>query len=526
MQKEAEKACRLQEQLNELQRRINQDNVQGELDNALQREHEAQLLLQEHQRRIQELSNTLELHSCTNKDRSQLSNVPLMSLSNATEELRRRDQVLDHQNRLLKDTEQDQQQLQETLQEAERAIQQGAIDEELIINHIKAVEAALNEVRDEAVASAMPLPSLKTLSEEAMRDRPEAASFQGSLLTGTARIEALRTGRQSSQAHFESEAALVPLTPVPDESSHCHIDSEAGGPPPPPPPPPPPAPASAPPPPPPPPPSVAVPAAAPVPVDLLQPHISPQASGRAAAPIPAPAAHRGELRLRTYTVSGTDTTSTVAPDRTVPVPSSVVPRRTRTLYTTDTSSSVAPDRTGVGSSVDISSHEISDRTYPGSATNTLSSVTPDRTGFGSSMDMSSHGISDRMYPLSPTDTFSSVTPSRTGFGSSIDMSSHGALDRMYPLSPTDTLSILIPEKAGFESSMDMSPHGVCDKMYILSPTDTFSIVIPEKKGFGSSMDVCPPWDIQQNVHSVSNRHILQCDTKQNRFWIISGHILP
>ncbi|XP_066425906.1 coiled-coil domain-containing protein 171-like [Molothrus aeneus] len=156
MQKDAEKARRLQTQLSEAQ--------------------------QVQQQGIQELSNRLELHSCTNKDRSQVSNVPLMSLSNATEELRRRDQVLDHQNRLLKDTEQDQQRLQETLQEAERAIQQGAIDEELIINHIKAAEATLNEVRDEAVASdaaaAVPLPSLKTLSEEAMRDRPEAASFQ------------------------------------------------------------------------------------------------------------------------------------------------------------------------------------------------------------------------------------------------------------------------------------------------------------------------------------------------------------
>ncbi|NXP87476.1 CC171 protein, partial [Passerina amoena] len=127
MQKDAEKAQRLQEQLNELQhvsttsfsfQRINQDNILEELENALQREYEAKLLLQEHQRRIQELSNTLELHSCTNKDRSQASNVPLMSLSNAAEELMRRDQVLEV-------TEQDQQRLQETLQEAERAIQQG-----------------------------------------------------------------------------------------------------------------------------------------------------------------------------------------------------------------------------------------------------------------------------------------------------------------------------------------------------------------------------------------------------------------
>ncbi|XP_059729728.1 putative bifunctional UDP-N-acetylglucosamine transferase and deubiquitinase ALG13 [Haemorhous mexicanus] len=137
---------------------------------------------------------------------------------------------------------------------------------------MKAVEAALNEVRDEAVASgaaaATPLLSLKTLSEKAMRDMPGAASFQNlfSLFRdlysqAAARIEALRTGIQSSQDHFEPEAASVPLTPAPDdkcdEPSHAHIESEAGGSPPPsPPPPPPPAP-------------VAVPAAAPVPVGKL-----------------------------------------------------------------------------------------------------------------------------------------------------------------------------------------------------------------------------------------------------------------
>ncbi|KAF2982661.1 hypothetical protein EK904_003857, partial [Melospiza melodia maxima] len=231
MQKDAEEACRLQEQLNELQRRINQDNIHKELDNALQHEHEAKLLLQEHQRRIQELTNTLELHSCANKDRSQVSNVPLMSLSNAAEELRREDKVLDHQNRLLKDTEQYRQRLQETLQEAERAIQeQGAIDEELIINHVKAVEATPNE--------------------NMFRRLWDLYSL------AAAGVEALRTGRQSSEAHVESEAAFVPLVPATDESSHSHIDSEAEGSPPP-----------APPPPPPPPPApVAVPVTAPVPL--------------------------------------------------------------------------------------------------------------------------------------------------------------------------------------------------------------------------------------------------------------------
>ncbi|NXL78180.1 CC171 protein, partial [Leptocoma aspasia] len=193
MQKDAEKAHKLQDQLNALQhvsttyfsfQKINQDNIQEELQNALQREHEAKLLLQEQERRLQELSDRLELHSATKAERTQDSSVPLMSLSNATEELRRLDQALSHQTQLLKDVEQDRQQLWENLQEAERALQQAAKDKELIINHMKAVEAALNAVRNQAVASgaaAATLPpslQLETLPEEAMRGRPEAMAFQ------------------------------------------------------------------------------------------------------------------------------------------------------------------------------------------------------------------------------------------------------------------------------------------------------------------------------------------------------------
>ncbi|RMB92355.1 hypothetical protein DUI87_31230 [Hirundo rustica rustica] len=48
------------------------------------------------------------------------------SLCNAKEELRRRDEVLNHQKRLLIDMEQDRQWLRESLQEAEHALQQAA----------------------------------------------------------------------------------------------------------------------------------------------------------------------------------------------------------------------------------------------------------------------------------------------------------------------------------------------------------------------------------------------------------------
>nr|XP_054509297.1 coiled-coil domain-containing protein 171-like [Agelaius phoeniceus] len=66
-------------------------------------------------------------------------------LPDTAEELRKRDQVLDQQEKLLKDMEKDQKRLWETLQEAERALEQGVKDKELIISQMKAVEAALNE---------------------------------------------------------------------------------------------------------------------------------------------------------------------------------------------------------------------------------------------------------------------------------------------------------------------------------------------------------------------------------------------
>ncbi|NXB74017.1 CC171 protein, partial [Donacobius atricapilla] len=157
MQKDAEKAHRLQEQLNALQhvnatyfsfqKMITQDNINEELANALQREREARLLLQEYDQQLQELSNRLKLHLSADTHRSQDANVSLTSLSNAMEELRRRDQVLNHQKRLLKDMEQDRQWLRKTLQEAEHALQQAAKDKELMINYMKAVDATLNAVR-------------------------------------------------------------------------------------------------------------------------------------------------------------------------------------------------------------------------------------------------------------------------------------------------------------------------------------------------------------------------------------------
>ncbi|NWH94889.1 CC171 protein, partial [Aegithalos caudatus] len=200
MQKDAEKAHRLQEQLNALQhvnttyfsfqKIVTQDNINEELENALQREQEARLLLQEYEQRLQELSNRLGLHSSAETHRSQDLKAE-KSLSNVMEELRRRDQFLNHQKRLLKDMEQDWQQLRETLQEAEHALQQAAHFKGFMHQGNNAICIVLNEMFNKlnkmpndlikaGAAAATPLPrlQLEILSEEAMRDKPEVLAFQ------------------------------------------------------------------------------------------------------------------------------------------------------------------------------------------------------------------------------------------------------------------------------------------------------------------------------------------------------------
>ncbi|KAL9822692.1 uncharacterized protein GJ701_017287 [Geothlypis trichas] len=119
----------------------------------------------------------------THRLQTQLSEAQ-QGLPDTAEELRKKDQALEAQEKLLKDMEQDQKRLWETLEEAERALEQGVKDKELIIGQMKTVEAALSEAKEQATASAAeaaaPLPSLQlqTLPEEATAGRPEAESLQ------------------------------------------------------------------------------------------------------------------------------------------------------------------------------------------------------------------------------------------------------------------------------------------------------------------------------------------------------------
>ncbi|NWU14210.1 CC171 protein, partial [Cephalopterus ornatus] len=178
MKKDAEKAVSLQEELNTLKlRMITLDNMQEELNNALQHEHEARMLLQEQEQQINELNYRLQMHSSETADKGQDLNQSKRSLPETAMDMRRRDQ-----KRLLTKMEQDRRQLQERVRDAET-------DRLLIITHMKAVEAALQLVREEALMQSadaattefcLELPRLRieALSDKEPRGRPEAIAFQ------------------------------------------------------------------------------------------------------------------------------------------------------------------------------------------------------------------------------------------------------------------------------------------------------------------------------------------------------------
>ncbi|KFO86327.1 Coiled-coil domain-containing protein 171, partial [Buceros rhinoceros silvestris] len=127
MKKEADKAQSLQKQLNmykqsKLITHERFESAREELNNALHREHRAQVLLNEQAQKLQELNNKLELHSSEEADKNQVLSETVKRLSEAKTELRRKDQSLRQLNRLLTQLEQDKRRLKESIHDAESAL--------------------------------------------------------------------------------------------------------------------------------------------------------------------------------------------------------------------------------------------------------------------------------------------------------------------------------------------------------------------------------------------------------------------
>ncbi|XP_068522512.1 coiled-coil domain-containing protein 171 isoform X8 [Anas acuta] len=194
MKKEADKAQSLQEQLNMFKQSklITHERFESaceELNNALHREHQAQVLLNEQAQQLQELNNKLELHSSEEADKNQVLSETVKRLFEAKMELRRKDQSLRQLNRLLTQLEQEKRQLKESVHDAESALCMAAKHKELIISHMKSVEATLNKVRDQTLLSQtaatrndftlqLPKLHLETFAVEGLKGGPEVVAFQ------------------------------------------------------------------------------------------------------------------------------------------------------------------------------------------------------------------------------------------------------------------------------------------------------------------------------------------------------------
>ncbi|NXN33488.1 CC171 protein, partial [Nycticryphes semicollaris] len=201
LKKEADKAQSLQEQVNlfKQSKLITHERFESaceELNNALHREHQAQVLLNEQAQQLQELNNKLELHSSEEADKNQVLSETVKRLSEAKMELRRKDQSLRQLNRLLAQLEQDKRRLKESIHDAESALCMAAKDKELIISHMKTVEATLHKVRDQTLLSwtaatrndftlQLPKLHLETFAVEGLKGRPEVVAFQAMIKSFT-----------------------------------------------------------------------------------------------------------------------------------------------------------------------------------------------------------------------------------------------------------------------------------------------------------------------------------------------------
>ncbi|XP_050572466.1 coiled-coil domain-containing protein 171 isoform X4 [Cygnus atratus] len=194
MKKEADKAQSLQKQLNMFKQSklITHERFESaceELNNALHREHQAQVLLNEQAQQLQELNNKLELHSSEEADKNQVLSETVKRLFEAKMELRRKDQSLRQLNRLLTQLEQDKRRLKESIHDAESALCMAAKHKELIVSQMKSVEATLKKVRDQTLLSqtaatrndfTLQLPKLHlgTFAVEGLKGGPEVVAFQ------------------------------------------------------------------------------------------------------------------------------------------------------------------------------------------------------------------------------------------------------------------------------------------------------------------------------------------------------------
>ncbi|XP_069780569.1 coiled-coil domain-containing protein 171 isoform X2 [Narcine bancroftii] len=264
LKKEAAKAQNLEQQLSELKHSLKTQkmvpferfgSICEELNNALHREQQAQLLLNEQTQQMQKLNLNLEKHSNKEVEKNQMLSEAVMSLSEAKMELKRKDQSLRQLNKNLAQLEQDKRQLEESIHDAENALCKAAKDRENLVRYLRSLNVTFQQVRDQILLSwsvtarndftlHLPKLQLESMVVKGPKDGLEVTSLQNLTQTFTdiyqlasSRVTALESEITSHQKHIgalKSELqtaclrendALVPIIRTPlDQSFTSHSE--------------------------------------------------------------------------------------------------------------------------------------------------------------------------------------------------------------------------------------------------------------------------------------------------------------
>ncbi|XP_078251006.1 coiled-coil domain-containing protein 171 isoform X4 [Rhinoraja longicauda] len=231
LKRETSNSQSLEQQLNDLKQSLKTQkmvpferfgSICEELNNALQREQQAQLLLNEQAHQMQQLNLRLEQHSNKEAEKNQTLSDAVMSLSEAKMELRRKDQSLRQLNKNQAQLEQDKCQLEESIQDAENALCKAAKDREHLISYLRGLDVGFQQVRDQISLSwsvtarndftlQLPKLQLETLVAKGPKDGLEVTSLQNLTQTFTdiyqlanSRVTALEAEIASHQKHIEA----------------------------------------------------------------------------------------------------------------------------------------------------------------------------------------------------------------------------------------------------------------------------------------------------------------------------------
>ncbi|KAL4227318.1 hypothetical protein ACF0H5_012763 [Mactra antiquata] len=125
------------------------ESVCIELNNALKREEQAQNLLQEQGRQLEELSSRMDIFSSEGMEKEQTLSEAIQGLAETKLELRRKEQTVRQVNKQLATLESEKESLHNNLQDAEKALRTVAKDKDILATYVKTVENALNRTKQD-----------------------------------------------------------------------------------------------------------------------------------------------------------------------------------------------------------------------------------------------------------------------------------------------------------------------------------------------------------------------------------------